>query len=86
MDIGKSVFLEILSHGDKLVVLGHNLRKQGQAGDKTAATRAANNTGVSLESSRTNRGKIVRKNSIKERDQGRTEANKTAGSRASKNS
>ncbi|KAL4565260.1 hypothetical protein LXL04_029347 [Taraxacum kok-saghyz] len=61
MDIGKSVFLEILSHGDKLVILGHNLRKQGQAGDKTAATRAANNTGVSLESSRTNRGKIVRK-------------------------
>ncbi|KAL4584302.1 hypothetical protein LXL04_008898 [Taraxacum kok-saghyz] len=45
MDIGKSVFLEFFSHGDKLVVLGHNLRKQGQAGDKTAATRAANNTG-----------------------------------------
>ncbi|KAL4580067.1 hypothetical protein LXL04_016243 [Taraxacum kok-saghyz] len=51
-----------------------------------AATRAANNTKESLESSRTNRGKIVRKNSIKERHQGSTEANKTAGSRASKNS
>ncbi|KAL4590783.1 hypothetical protein LXL04_003726 [Taraxacum kok-saghyz] len=77
---------ELISYQQIFEGAGHNLRKQGQAGDKTAATRAANNTGVSLESSRTNRGKIVRKNSIKERHQGSTEANKTAGSRASKNS
>ncbi|KAL4581852.1 hypothetical protein LXL04_006386 [Taraxacum kok-saghyz] len=64
---------------------GRKKETRGQAGDKTAATRAANNTGVSLESSRTNRGKIVRKNSIKEPHQGSTEANKTTGSRASKN-
>ncbi|KAL4567750.1 hypothetical protein LXL04_023343 [Taraxacum kok-saghyz] len=57
-----------------------------KAAGSRAATRAANNTKESLESSRTNRGKIVRKNSIKERHQGSMEANKTAGSKASKHS